>query len=161
MNAAMINGWVKNLGRAYADLVTEGVIPAQALTPLLDDVENNELIQYPVKGVELWFLEKNKTLEKVLLTLIQTDGGEPIYTGSLPSPFELHMSQSSVRSQLGAPMKSIGPTKIPGSGEKVSGGWDAYRLHQEIHPNARVGFSYTADMMVKTLAFALIDSDHS
>ncbi len=160
MSDTMINRWVKNMGRAYSDLIAEGVISNQPLTPLLEGDDNEELIQYPLIGVELWFWEKTRTLEKILITLIPTDQGDPVYSGSLPSPFELRMNQSSIRSQLGVPMASKGPAKIPGSGGQVFGGWDAYRLHEGTHPNARVGFSYAADMMVKTLAFALIDTGH-
>jgi hypothetical protein len=159
MNAEMINVWVKNLGRNYAELVSEGVISSQSLTPLLDASENKEWVQYPAHGVELWFIKENKIFEKVLLTLGQTDDGGPAYNGSLPSPFERHMTQSGVRSQFGTPAKSIGPMIIPGSGGKKSGGWDAYKLHQTVHPIARVGFSYSADMTVETIAFSLSQGD--
>ena len=147
------------MGRNYAELVSEGVISSQSLTPLLDVSENKEWVQYPGQGVELWFLKENKIFEKVLLTLGQTGNGGPAYNGSLPSSFERHMTQSSVRSQFGMPAKSLGSTIIPGSGGKKIGGWDAYKLHQEIHPGARVGFSYSAEMTVETLAFSLNDGN--
>lgn len=56
--------------------------------------------------------------EKVLLTLIQRDENDHVYKGGLPSPFVSQMNQFSVRSELGMPYKSIGPSKLPGSGSK-------------------------------------------
>ncbi|MGF6099089.1 DUF6392 family protein [Pseudomonas sp. 18175] len=159
MNAAAINTWVKHLGRNHDDLVKEGVVPNQSLTPLLDHSENEEWVQYPAQGVELWFLKENKILEKILLTLVQTDDGCPAYCGSLPSPFERHMTQSSVRNQFGMPFKSLSSVTIPGSGGKKSGGWDAYGLHEDVHPRAHVGFSYSSDLTVETVAFALNDGE--
>ncbi len=157
MSAAMINDWIKSLGRTYDDLVSNAIIPNQSLNPLFSAIENNEFIQYPIAGAELWFLDNNRRFEKIILTLIQTDEGEPVYNGSLPFPFELKMTQSCVRSRFGTPIKSLGAAKIPGSNGKEMGGWEAYRLHERYHPHARVGFSYTSDLLVKTLAFALID----
>ncbi|MNP84668.1 hypothetical protein D3C76_1840770 [compost metagenome] len=69
------------------------------------------------------------------------------------------MDQAGVRALLGKPMESKGPVKLPG-GLGMRGGWDAYRLQEKTHHNARVGFSYTADMKVKTLAFALLNPGH-
>lgn len=161
MNAALINQWIANLGRSYDDLIAKGVISDQPLVSLLADDDNDEMIQYPLVGVELWFWGKARKLEKILLTLIPTDQGDEVYKGSLPLPFELSMSRSSVRGQLGTPMASREAARIPGSGGQMFGGWDAYRLDEIAHPNTRVGFSYSADLMVKSLAFALIDTGHN
>lgn len=49
--------------------------------------------------------------------------------------------------------------KLPG-GLGMQGGWDAYRLQEQMHSNARIGFTYTADMNVKTLAFARLNPGH-
>lgn len=159
MDAAAINKLISRLGRTYAELISEGLIFRGSLMPLLYTAENEEWVQFPVEGVELWFAKKNVIFEKVLLTLIQRDENDHVYKGGLPSPFVSQMNQFSVRSELGMPYKSIGPSKLPGSGSKKSGGWDAYRLHQETHPGVRVGFSYNAEMMVETLTFALCSGE--
>ncbi|NWE38385.1 pyocin immunity protein [Pseudomonas yamanorum] len=161
MNAITISQWIKSLGRNYDELVSQNVIPDQALVPLQAGEDNDELILYPVVGVELWFWGTARKLEKILLTLIPTGEGDEVYKGSLPLPFELSMSRSSVRGQLGTPMASREAARIPGSGGQMFGGWDAYRLDEIAHPNTRVGFSYSADLMVKSLAFALIDTGHN
>jgi hypothetical protein len=159
MQAAIINRWVKNLGRNYDDLVSEGVIPDQPLAPLLSGDVSEELIQSPVPGVSLWFWTQTKRLEKVMITLLQSVEGQEVYAGELPAPFALKMDKNSVHELLGKPMESQGPVKLPG-GLGMRGGWDAYRLQEKTHHNARVGFSYTADMKVKTLAFALLNPGH-
>ncbi len=159
MDAATIDRWTKSLGRTYEELVAGGVIsPSQPLTQLFKG--DDELIQNPTSGISLWFWAETKRLEKIIITLIQTVDDQSIYTGGLPPLFSLKMNKTGVHALFGEPMQSKGSAKIPGSGGQISGGWDAYRLQERIHPNARVGFSYTADLMVKTLAFALIDTGH-
>ncbi|HBO4049209.1 DUF6392 family protein [Pseudomonas aeruginosa] len=159
MDAATINRWVKSLGRTYDELVREGVVPDRPLTPLLSGGESEELIQSSAPGVKLWFWAETKRLEKVMITLIQSVEGQEVYAGELPAPFVLRMDQNGVRELLGKPLESKGPVKLPG-GLGMRGGWDAYLLQEKTHPSARVGFSYTADMKVKTLAFALLNPGH-
>ncbi|NWA04951.1 DUF6392 family protein [Pseudomonas gingeri] len=159
MDAATINRWTESLGCTYEELVAGGVISSsQPLTQLFKG--DDELIQNPTSGISLWFWSETRRLEKIIITLIQTVDGQTIYTAGLPSPFSPKMNKASVHALFGEPMQSKGAAKIPGSGGQISGGWDAYRLQECIHPNARVGFSYTADLRVKTLAFALIDRGH-
>lgn len=159
MDAATINRWTESLGCTYEELVAGGMISSsQPLTELFKG--DDELIQNPTPGISLWFWAETRRLEKIIITLIKTVDDQTIYTGGLPPPFSLKMNKIGVYALFGEPMQSKGPAKIPGSGGQISGGWDAYRLQERIHPNARVGFSYTADMKVKTLAFALIDPGH-
>ncbi|WP_248803588.1 DUF6392 family protein [Pseudomonas sp. MWU13-2100] len=157
MDSATVNRWVKSLGRHYDQLVAEGTIPSMPLQELYEGRDWLDIEPAPGVGMEFW--TDTKRLEKVLFTLIPTEHGDPVYKGELPVPFSLKMDQAGVRALLGKPMESKGPVKLPG-GLGMRGGWDAYRLQEDTHPNARVGFSYTADMMVKTLAFALINTDH-
>lgn len=159
MDAVTITRWIKNLGRPYGALVAENIIPNQPLTPLISGSVSEESIQSPAPGVKLWFWAETKQLEKVMITLIQSVDGQAVYAGELPAPFTLNMDQAGVRALLGTPMESKGPVKLPG-GLGMRGGWDAYRLQEKTHNNARVGFSYTADMKVKTLTFALLNPGH-
>lgn len=55
----------------------------------------------------------------------------------------LGMDQHGVRELLGKPLEYRGPVKLPG-GLSMQGGWDAYRLQEQAHSNARIGFTYTA-----------------
>ncbi|MEF9671666.1 hypothetical protein QNM99_00665 [Pseudomonas sp. PCH446] len=73
-------------------------------------------------------------MEKIIITLIKTVDDQTIYTGGLPPPFSLKMNKIGVHALFGEPMQSKGPAKIPGSGGQISGGWDAYRLQERIHP---------------------------
>ncbi|NNA43342.1 hypothetical protein HBO18_04285 [Pseudomonas lactis] len=68
MDAAAINKLISRLGRTYAELISEGLIFRGSLMPLLDTAENEEWVQFPVEGVELWFAKKNVIFEKVLCT---------------------------------------------------------------------------------------------
>lgn len=157
MNATTINLLVKSLGLNFDELVANGEISNQPMTKLYDESDWLTLVQE--SGLELNFWAETKRLEKVLISLIPTEKGDPVYMGELPAPFSLNMDQAGVRALLGKPMESKGPVKLPG-GLGMRGGWDSYRLQEKTHPNAQVGFSYTADMKVKTLAFTLLNSGH-
>lgn len=58
MDAAAINKLISRLGRTCAELISEGLIFRGSLMPLLDTAENEEWVQFPVEGVELWFAKK-------------------------------------------------------------------------------------------------------
>lgn len=85
MDAIAINKLISRLGRTYAELISEGLISRDSLMPLLDTTENEEWVQFPVEGVELWFA-KNMIFEKVLLTLIQRDENDHVYKGGYRPP---------------------------------------------------------------------------
>ncbi|OWQ39918.1 hypothetical protein CDH05_19670 [Pseudomonas lactis] len=72
MDAAAINKLISRLGRTYAELISEGLIFRGSLMPLLDTAENEEWVQFPVEGVELWFAKKNVIFEKVLFNAYST-----------------------------------------------------------------------------------------
>jgi hypothetical protein len=42
----------------------------------------------------------------------------------------------------------------------MRGGWDAYRLSSELHPNAKVIISYLENFAVNNISFSLISSGH-
>ncbi|AZD92173.1 hypothetical protein C4K11_2669 [Pseudomonas chlororaphis subsp. aureofaciens] len=93
-----------------------------------------------------------------MITLLPTVG-QPVYTGSLPSPFILEMDQKSVRNALGEPMASQGPVTLPG-GRGKRGGSDTYRLSAETHLNAKVTLGYLENLAVNNISFSLIDKGH-
>jgi len=154
MDAQTIKLWVKSLGLGFTELVTDGKIPNQPLVKSFED--SNWPTMHPVEGLELLFNDTTKSLEKILITLIPTVG-QPIYAAGLPAPFALRMNQQSVRSALGEPMESRGPVRLPG-GLGMRGGWDAYRLPSELHPNAKVVISYLENFAVNNISFSLISS---
>lgn len=156
VDAANITRWIKNLGRPYETLISEGLIPNQPLTELYKG--RDWLTLKPGNGLELSFWAETKRFERLFITLIQTVDDQTVYSGELPQPFTLDMNQSSVRAIFGSPMETSGPRKIPNIG--IVGGDDTYTLNEETNPNGRVLFQYTADMRVKTLFFTLIDTDH-
>ncbi|WP_443190826.1 DUF6392 family protein [Pseudomonas indica] len=156
MDAATITRWIKNLGRPYDTLVTEGIIPNLPLQELYKgrdwlDIE-------PASGLELSFRAKTKHLETLFVILAKTVDGQSVYRGELPLPFALKMDQASVRATFGPPMESKGPIKLPLNTK--TGGWDAYRLDSAMHPNAKLIFKYAENMAVNTLVFTLIDTGH-
>ena len=69
------------------------------------------------------------------------------------------MDQASVRARLGEPYRSKGPAKLPPP-IGTTGGWDAYRLGNTVHPNAEVAIQYLGDKSVSGLSFRLIDKGH-
>ncbi len=158
MNAATIQQWINALGRTYEQLVAAGVVSNSPLIPLFEGSDNEDLIQKPAPGIELWFWADTRRLEQVMITLLPTIG-QPIYTGSLPNPFSLEMDQKSVRNALGEPMTSQGPIILPG-GRGKRGGSDTYYLSSETHPNAKVTLGYLENLAVNNISFSLIDKGH-
>lgn len=154
MDAQTIKLWVKSLGMNFTELVADGKIPNLPLVKPFED--SNWPTMHPVEGLELLFSDKTKSLEQILITLIPTVG-QPVYSGALPTPFLMRMNQQSVRSALGEPMDSKGPARLPG-GLGMRGGWDAYRLSSESHPNAKVIISYLENCAVNNISFSLINS---
>ncbi|CAD5105959.1 DUF6392 family protein [Zestomonas carbonaria] len=159
MDAVTINRLIRGLGHSYEELLADSVIPNLPLKPSFDGDDNEDLIQTPEPGVELWFWVATRRLERILFTLTEVVEGESVYTGELPTPFTLNMNRTRVRATLGEPSESKGPVKIPLPGG--AGGWDAYHLGKATHPNARVIAQYSGDLSVNTLAFTLVDTGHN
>lgn len=155
MDALAIKLWVKNLGLGFTELVAEGKIPNQPLVKSFED--SNWPTMQPVEGVELLFSDTTTSLKQILITLIPTVG-QPVYAGGLPSPFSLMINQQSVRSALGEPMDSRGRARLPG-GLGIRGGWDAYKLFSEWHPNAKVIIGYLENYAVNNISFSLINEE--
>lgn len=159
MNASMIDRWVKYLGFTYEELVAEGLPMNSLPVPLWTDGWNEDLIQYPTPGIELWYSATTRRLERIAITLTEPFSEEPVYAGELPEPFSHRMDQYSIRALLGELYQSKGPAKLPPP-IGITGGWDAYRLGQTLHPNAEVAIQYWKDKSVAGLAFCLINKAH-
>jgi len=156
MDAETIKFWIKNLGRGYAELVANGIVPDQPLVKPFE--ESNWPAMHPAPGLELVFWDETKCMEQVMIILVTTVG-QSVYTGELPAPFTLSMDRKAVRSVLGQPRESKGPGNLPG-GLGMRGGWDSYPLPDDIHPNAKVTFSYLENFVVNNVSFSLIDKGH-
>lgn len=153
MDAPTIKLWVESLGLGFTELVASGKIPNQPLVKPFEDSDWPTM--RPVEGVELLFNDRNKSLKQILITLIPTVG-QPVYAGGLPAPFSLMINQQSVRSALGEPMDSRGRARLPG-GLGIRGGWDAYKLSNEWHPNAKVIIGYLESYAVNNISFSVIN----
>ncbi|WP_248804885.1 DUF6392 family protein [Pseudomonas sp. MWU13-2100] len=159
MDAAKINRLVIGLGRTYDELLAEGMIQPGSIKPLFENSQNEDFIHKPEPGIELWFWAETRRLERVVFCLIALAKNEPVYTGELPTPFTLAMDQAGIRTMLGEPYESKGPVKLP-LPIGTTGGWDAYRLGVESHPNAKVAAQYLLDKSVCGLVFTLVDKGH-
>lgn len=159
MDAMTINRLIRGLGRTYNELLADGLLHEGALTPLFEEGENEDLIQKPAPGIELWFWAETERLERVVITLTTLTEGDPVYTGELPTPFTHNMDQAGVRALLGEPYRSKAPVKLPPP-IGVTGGWDAYRLGDALHPNAEVAIQFLGDKSASGLAFRLINKGH-
>lgn len=159
MDAVTINRLVKGLGRTYDALLADGLVRGAPLAPLFTEGKNEDLIQKPAPGIELWFWAETRRLERIVITLSALVDGDLVYTGELPNPFTHNMDQTGVRALLGEPYQSKGPAKLPPP-IGVTGGWDAYRLGQTYHSNAEVVVQYLGDHSAGGLAFCLMDKGH-
>lgn len=159
MNAAEIISLVKKLGSTYEAIRDEGLIDGPAPHPLFKNDENEDLIHKPAPGIELWFQTETKVLERIVIALLSRVEGDPVYIGELPTPFTHKMDKRGIHNLLGEPWQSRGPVKLP-LPIGITGGWDAFRLAQTMHPNAEVAVQYTGDEAATGLAFCLIDEVH-
>ncbi|TWR82614.1 DUF6392 family protein [Pseudomonas saxonica] len=153
MDAETINSLIKVLGHTYEKLLAEGLALGSSPTPLFPEGQNEDLIQKPAPGVELWFCAENRKLERTVITLSPIFNDDPVYEGELPKPFTRKMDQDGVRALMGEPYQSKGPVKLPPP-IGITGGWDAYRID---HTNAEVVVQYLKDKSACGLAFCLID----
>lgn len=159
MDATTINRFVRALGSTYGELLADGLAQGKMPAPLFNEGENEDLVQQLVPGIELWFWADTSRLERISVTLQQLVDRDTTYTGELPTPFTHNMDQASVRARLGEPYRSKGPAKLPPP-IGTTGGWDAYRLGNTVHPNAEVAIQYLGDKSVSGLSFRLIDKGH-
>ncbi|WP_294737284.1 DUF6392 family protein [uncultured Pseudomonas sp.] len=157
MDVVTIECWIKNLGRPFADLVCEGVVPGMPLQELYPGRDLLDVIIAP--GLSMSFWAENKRFETLFITLLKTTPSTAAYQGELPKPFSTVTRQSDVRAHFGEPMASKGPIKMPRP-MGLTGGWDAYLLNPITHPNKKVVFQYTAMGEVNTLVFSLINKGH-
>lgn len=157
MNTEKFISLIGGLGRTYQELVTERLISNEPLRPLFSEGENEDLIQKTEPGMELWFWEETERLERISVTLAAYFDEETVYVGELPLPFTHKMDQPGVHAKLGVPDRSTGPAKLP-LPIGMTGGWDAYRLDDTLHPNAEVAIQFSEDKTAVGLAFRLIDT---
>ncbi|WP_269962705.1 DUF6392 family protein [Pseudomonas citronellolis] len=153
MHTKTIETLTRALGHTYTELTTKGEIPKLPLQPLLKGSDNEDLIMSPAIGVEMWFDTEELKLQQIIISLLPTDEGISIYTGTLPEPFSQITDQAKARSVLGEPHQSLSERVIPGSGGKIFGGWDGYYLDQS--KQRRVGFRYTKEKAVCAIGFKL------
>lgn len=152
MSATNIETLVSCLGQTYGTMLSRGVVSNQPLSELYKGRER--LALKVTDGIELSFFADSKVLERVLITLEASMPGVAVYNGELPKPFAKSMTQAGVRATFGNPVESRGPIKMP-KPLGQTGGWDAYPLDTNRATGVRVIFSYSASLLVQTLAFIL------
>ncbi|MGC5703924.1 pyocin immunity protein [Pseudomonas sp. NFXW11] len=154
MDAATIGRWVKNLGLTYEELLAQG----ESIEPPTDKIydEFEWLTVFVEPGLALDFWEDSLALEKVLIELMPLEEGRSFYSGELPAPFSRTMTHEEIRSLLGTPLRS-GERTPSADGQRMLNAWESYRLPEHLHPSARVGFVYSADMQIKVLSFDLLE----
>ena len=157
MNAVMIEGLVKSLGRTYPEMVASGLyLPGGPPKGMFDDSDTLSMMTAP--GVELGFWASNKRFEKTFISLLESFEGESLYKGMLPYELKGYMSQGWVISRFGTPLESRAPLKVPVLG--MTGGHDIYRLPGRLK-NTKVVFKYNLEMEVDMVVFRLNEVSHA
>ena len=153
MKASKVVQLIKSLGENYSSLVAHGLIPD---SPLEEIYKGRDHLHFSLEpGVGLSF-DAETSFKKLFITLMKSTPSTRVYAGELPAPFSAQMTQGTVRTDLGQPDASRGPTKMPAPlGE--TGGWDTYRLDERTNKNARVTMQYTKDLIVDALTFSVDD----
>ncbi|WP_404938032.1 DUF6392 family protein [Pseudomonas sp. JDS08PS003] len=154
MDAATIGRWVNSLGLSHAELVARGERIKPPTDKIYDEFEWLTVIVEP--GLMLDFWEDSLALEKVLIELMPLEEGRSFYSGELPAPFSRSMTRADIRELLGTPLRS-GERRPSADGQRTLNAWESYRLPEPLHPSARVGFVYSADMQIKVLSFDLLE----
>ncbi len=139
MNAVMIEGLVKSLGRTYPEMVASGLyLPDGPPKGMFDDSDTLSMMTAP--GIELGFWASNKRFEKIFISLLESFEGESLYKGILPYELKSYMNQGWIISKFGTPLESRAPFKVPVLG--MTGGHDIYRLPRMLK-NAKVFLNTT------------------
>lgn len=157
MSDFKIQSLIGCLGEEFISLVGRQVIPARALKELYPGRDVLSMNLEPGLGLSFW--AETMRLETIFITLIKTIPATAVYQGELFQPYTFDMSQAVVRSLQGEPFQHKGAVQLP---EPIGwkGGWDDYRMDENLYPNTKVQFQYTADLKVNTLVFTLIDKGH-
>ncbi|ROL76877.1 pyocin immunity protein [Pseudomonas protegens] len=154
MDAAKIRRLIQGMGLTYEELVAQGESIEPPTGKLYDEFEWLTVVVEP--GLMLDFWEDSLALEKVLIELMPPEEGRSFYSGELPAPFSRSMTHADIRELLGTPLRS-GERRPSADGQCTLNAWESYRLPEHLHPSARVGFVYNADMQIKVLSFDLLE----
>ncbi|PNG32599.1 DUF6392 family protein [Pseudomonas protegens] len=154
MDAKTISRWVSSLGLSHAELIARGERIERPTGKLYDEFEWLTVVVEP--GLMLDFWEESLALEKVLIELMPLEQGRSFYSGELPAPFSRSMTHADIRELLGTPLRS-GERRPSADGQRMLNAWESYRLPEHLHPSARVGFVYSADMQIRVLSFDLLE----
>jgi hypothetical protein len=154
MDAATISRLVQGMGLTYEELVAQGESIERPTGKLYDEFDWLTVVVEP--GLVLDFWEDSLVLEKVIIDVLPLEEGRRFYTGELPAPFSRTMTRAEIRALLGTPLQSE-ERRPSADGQRMLNAWESYRLPTSLHPKARVGFSYSADMRIKNLTFTLLE----
>ncbi|MBS7557158.1 pyocin immunity protein [Pseudomonas protegens] len=154
MDAAKIRRLIQGMGLTYEELVAQGESIEHPTGKLYDEFEWLTVVVEP--GLMLDFWEDSLVLEKVLIELMPLEQGRSFYSGELPAPFSRSMTHADIRELLGTPLRS-GERRPSADGQCMLNAWESYRLPEPLHPSARVGFVYSADMQIRVLSFDLLE----
>ncbi|NBF01621.1 pyocin immunity protein [Pseudomonas sp. Fl5BN2] len=154
MDAATISRLVQGMGLTYEQLLAQGASIERPTDKIYDEFEWLTVFVEP--GLVLDFWEDNLVLEKVIIDVLPLEEGRRFYTGELPAPFSRTMSRADIRALLGTPLQSE-ERRPSADGQRMLNAWESYRLPANLHPKARVGFSYSTDMRIKNLSFTLLE----
>ena len=140
---------IQGLGQRHADLVGQGIIPAEP--PVRRYEDSPVRVLHIEDGLSLEFSAETDRLTGVYFDLALSTPSTTVYQGVLPSPFDGLETQEQVRAKLGQPVESKGPMKAPAPLKQI-GGFDVYRLASS---NSKAVVSYLATLQVKTICFML------
>lgn len=152
MKANELEVIVGYLGKTYAELVADEIVPGEVLQEIYPG--SDRLYMRPEQGLGMEFSADEKIFKMFFITLKKTTPSTSLYRGELPEIFFPEMDQGMVIELFGDPIESRGPVLLP-KPIGQTGGWASYIYDDELVPGVELQFQYTADMQVKTLAFIL------
>ncbi|MDU9392709.1 DUF6392 family protein [Pseudomonas sp. zfem002] len=152
MKADELEVIVGYIGRPYADLLADKIIPDLELREIYTD--SDRMYLEPEEGLKVVISADEKLFIEFFITLKAMPPALVLYRGELPEIFFQGMDQQVVIDLFGEPVASHGPVLMPVPIGQT-GGWASYVYDDELFPGIEVEFQYTADMQVKTLVFAL------
>jgi hypothetical protein len=156
MSAANIKVWIASLGMTHGEMFSKSIIPDNELVQLFPG--DDEFYFEPEIGLEINFAANTLSFRSLHITLLTTTPSTVKYTGELPEPFSLRMSQSDVHAIFGQPLEYSGPVSLP-EPRGQTGGWEYYQLDAEVCPNVKIQFQYLESMEVSAIVFTRINED--
>lgn len=140
-----------SMGRPYADLLAQGLIPQTRLKKIFP--EDYDAYLEIEAGLCYSFDAASKVLHAIIVSVMERNIPVEVFQGELSEPYSCRNRQD-VLTTWGEPEQSRDASMMPLMLGKV-GGWDVYNLASKGFPDIELTYQYTAALEVSGIVFNL------